>query len=65
MKRLDVNLGLVLPKLATILPLAVIALNVLVNIIQGNPFSNREYIWSTFGLLAAIYFGVFSTEIKM
>lgn len=61
---MNINLGTALPKLATVLPLVVIALNVVVNLIFKIPFTKSEYVWSVIGLLSSTYFGLFCKEIE-
>lgn len=61
---MNINLGTLLPKLASILPPPVIALNVVLHLINKEPFSQSEVVWSVLGILASLYFGVFCKEIK-
>ena len=55
----NLNLNTLLPKLATILPLLGIGLNLTLHLICTGSLVSFDWQWSLIGLIAAVYFGIF------
>lgn len=64
MSNININLGTLLPKMATILPLVVITMNIISHLYLQKSISNSEYVWMVLGLIASGYFGIFCKAIE-
>lgn len=62
MKNIDLNVAI--PKLATVLPITVIILNIVINLYMKKSFTTSEYAWSAVGLVLATYFGFFCKDLS-
>ncbi|KHD44480.1 hypothetical protein ACVRZD_09390 [Streptococcus hongkongensis] len=60
MKKIDFNV--VIAKLATVIPIVVIILNIVINLYMKKPFTTSEYVWSAIGLVLSTYFGFFCKD---
>ena len=60
----NINLNTLLPKLATILPLLAIALNLALHVIRTGSLVSFNWQWTVVGLLASGYFGIFCKDSK-
>ena len=59
----NLNLNTLLPKLATILPLLAIALNLAFHVIRTGSLVSFDWKWTVVGLLASGYFGIFCKDL--
>lgn len=64
MNNRNLNLNTLLPKLATILPLLGIGLNLTLHLIRTGSLVSFDWQWSLIGLIAAGYFGIFCKDSK-
>ena len=64
MNNRNLNLNTLLPKLATILPLLGIGLNLTLHLIRTSSLVSFDWQWSLIGLIAAGYFGIFCKDLK-
>ena len=64
MNNRNLNLNTLLPKLATILPLLGIGLNLTLHLIRTGSLVSFDWQWSLIGLIAAGYFGIFCKDLK-
>ena len=64
MNNRNLNLNTLLPKLATILPLLGIGLNLTLHLICKGLLVSFDWQWSLIGLIAAGYFGIFCKDLK-
>ena len=60
----NLNLNTLLPKLATILPLLAIALNLAFHVIRTGSLVSFDWKWTVVGLLASGYFGIFCRDLS-
>ena len=60
----NLNLNTLLPKLATILPLLAIALNLALHVIRTGSLVYFDWKWTVVGLLASGYFGIFCKDLS-
>ncbi|WP_267247886.1 bacteriocin immunity protein [Streptococcus sp. Marseille-Q5986] len=60
----NINLNTLLPKLATIVPLLAIALNLALHAIRTGSLVSFDWKWTVVGLLASGYFGIFCKDLK-
>ena len=58
------NLNTLLPKLATIIPLLAIALNLALHLIRTGSLVSFDWQWTVVGLLASGYFGIFCKDLS-
>ena len=56
----NLNLNTLLPKLATIVPLLAIALNLALHVIRTDSLVSFNWQWILVGLLFSGYFGIFA-----
>ena len=59
----NLNLNTLLPKLATILPLLGIGLNLTLHLIRTGSLVSFDWQWTVVGLLASSYFGIFCKDL--
>ena len=59
----NINLNTLLPKLATIVPLLAIALNLVLHVIRTGSLVSFDWKWTVVGLLASSYFGIFCKDL--
>ena len=59
----NLNLNTLLPKLATIVPLLAIALNLALHVIGTGSLVSFDWKWTVVGLLASGYFGIFCKDL--
>lgn len=59
----NLNLNTLLPKLATILPLLGIGLNLTLHLIRTGSLVSFNWQWTLVGLLASGYFGIFCKDL--
>ena len=59
----NLNLNTLLPKLATILPLLGIGLNLALHLIRTGSLVSFDWQWTVVGLLASGYFGIFCKDL--
>ena len=59
----NTDLNTLLPKLATILPLLAIALNLALHVIRTGSLVSFNWQWTVVGLLASGYFGIFCKDL--
>ena len=59
----NLNLNTLLPKLATILPLLGIGLNLARHLIRTGSLVSFDWQWTVVGLLASSYFGIFCKDL--
>ena len=64
MNNRNLNLNTLLPKLATILPLLGIGLNLTLHLICTGSLVSFDWQWSLIGLIVAGYFGIFCKDLK-
>lgn len=64
MNNRNLNLNTLLPKLATIVPLLAIALNLALHAIRTDSLVSFDWQWTLVGLLASGYFGIFCKDLK-
>jgi cobalamin biosynthesis protein cbiM len=60
----NLNLNTLLPKLATIVPLLAIALNLVLHVIRTGSLVSFAWQWSLIGLIVAGYFGIFCKDLS-
>ena len=60
----NLNLNTLLPKLATIIPLLGIGLNLILHLIRTGSLVSFDWQWTVFGLLASGYFGIFCKDLS-
>ena len=60
----NLNLNTLLPKLATIVPLLAIALNLVLHVIRTGSLVSFNWQWTLVGLLASEYFGIFCKDLS-
>ena len=60
----NLNLNTLLPKLATIVPLWAIALNLALHVIRTGSLVSFDWQWTLVGLLASGYFGIFCKDLS-
>ncbi len=60
----NLNLNTLLPKLATIVPLLAIALNLVLHVIRTGSLVSFNWQWILVGLLASGYFGIFCKDLS-
>ena len=63
MNNRNLNLNTLLPKLATIIPLLAIALNLVLHVIRTGSLVSFDWKWTLVGLLASGYFGIFCKDL--
>ena len=59
----NLNLNTLLPKLATVIPLSAIALNLALHLIRTGSLVSFDWQWTVVGLLASSYFGIFCKDL--
>ena len=59
----SLNLNTLLPKLATVIPLLAIALNLALYLIRTGSLVSFDWQWTVVGLLASGYFGIFCKDL--
>ena len=59
----NLNLNTLLPKLATIIPLLGIGLNLVLHLIRTGSLVSFDWQWTLVGLLASGYFGIFCKDL--
>lgn len=64
MNNRNLNLNTLLPKLATILSLLEIGLNLILHVIRTGSLVSFDWQWTLIGLIAAGYFGIFCKDLK-
>ena len=62
MNNRNLNLNTLLPKLATVIPLLAIALNLALYLIRTGSLVSFDWQWTVVGLLASGYFGIFCQD---
>ena len=60
----NLNLNTLLPKLATIIPLLGIGLNLILHLIRTGSLVSFDWQWTLVGLLASGYFGIFCKDLS-
>ena len=60
----NTDLNTLLPKLATIIPLLAIALNLVLHVIRTGSLVSFDWQWTLVGLLASSYFGIFCKDLS-
>ena len=60
----SLNLNTLLPKLATVIPLLAIALNLALYLIRTGSLVSFDWQWTVVGLLASGYFGIFCKDLS-
>ena len=60
----NLNLNTLLPKLATIIPLLGIGLNLILHLIRTGSLVSFDWQWTLVGLLASGYFGIFCRDLS-
>ena len=60
----NLNLNTLLPKLATIIPLLGIGLNLILHLIRTGSLVSFDWQWTLVGLLFAGYFGIFRKDLS-
>lgn len=60
----NTDLNTLLPKLATIIPLLAIALNLVLHVIRTGSLVSFDWEWTLVGLLASGYFGIFCKDLS-
>ena len=63
MNNRNLNLNTLLSKLATIIPLLAIALNLVLHVIRTGSLVSFDWQWTVVGLLASGYFGIFCKDL--
>lgn len=63
MNNRNFNLNTLLPKLATVIPLLAIALNLALHLIRTGSLVSFDWQWTVVGLLASSYFGIFCKDL--
>lgn len=63
MSNRNLNLNTLLPKLATILSLLGIGLNLILHVIRTGSLVSFDWQWTVVGLLASGYFGIFCKDL--
>ena len=64
MNNRNLNLNTLLPKLATIIPLLGITLNLALHVIRTGSLVSFDWQWTVVGLLASGYFGIFCRDLS-
>ena len=64
MNNRNLNLNTLLPKLATIVPLVAIGLNLVLHVIRTGSLVSFNWQWTLVGLLFAGYFGIFRKDLS-
>ena len=64
MNNRNLNLNTLLPKLATIIPLLGIGLNLVLHLIRTGSLVSFDWQWTLVGLLASGYFGIFCRDLS-
>ena len=64
MNNRNLNLNTLLPKLATVIPLLAIALNLALYLIRTGSLVSFNWQWTLVGLLASGYFGIFCKDLS-
>ena len=59
----NLNLNTLLPKLATVIPLLAIALNLVLHVIRTGSLVSFDWKWTVVGLLASGYSGIFCKDL--
>ena len=60
----NLNFNTLLPKLATIVPLLAIALNLVLHVIRTGSLVSFNWQWTLVGLLASGYYGIFCKDLS-
>lgn len=60
----NLNLNTLLPKLATIVPLVAIGLNLVIHVICTDSLLSFDWQWYLVGLIASGYFGIFCKDLS-
>lgn len=63
MNNRNINLNILLPKLATIIPLLAIGLHLALHLIRTGSLVSFDWQWTVVGLLASGYFGIFCKDL--
>ena len=60
----NINLNTLLPKLATVIPLLAIALNLVLHVIRTGSLVPFNWQWTLVGLFASGYFSIFCKDLS-
>ena len=60
----NTDLNTLLPKLAAIVPLAAIGLNLMLHVIRTGSLLSFDWKWYLVGLIASCYFGIFCKDLS-
>ena len=60
----NADLNTLLPKLATIVPLVAIGLNLVLHVIRTGSLLSFDWKWYLVGLIASGYFGIFCKDLS-